>query len=349
MTEILGHNSAYNGQTTFEPISLNTEGLTLHGSGSAITGVRSLTPCAADTPIDELKRRYKEDGVLWVKGLLDPARVNKMRGGYLSFVNEGSNMLKPGSDPVDGIFSGADWREFLLPGALRVAHGLKDEGAFVDNAILSHNAPFYLEFKADVARVLEPFVGELCGFAKPWCLPRSLLRCSVPGGETTPVHYDQIFLRAGPPTSITAWVPIGDVDVKGGGLIYLDRAHDIGKRYEDDFSEINADLPDEERLSAFNKNMEKGGWLDKNAGKFGENWSRSWLVGDYEAGDVLFHTPYTVHAGAINESESGRIRVSTDLRFVDTTKPYDERWTVAAYSENDPNTARKVHVPKPRK
>lgn len=278
-------------------------------------------------------------------------------------------MLKPGTDPVDGIFSGADWREFVLPGAARVAFGLKDEGPFVVNAIRSHSAQFYLDFKADVATVLEPFVGKLCDFAEPWCLPRSLLRCAVPGGETTPVHYDQIYLRAGPPTSITAWVPIGSVGIKGGGLIYLDRAHDIGKKYEEDFGKLNASLPELERLSAFNKNMEKGGWLDKNAAKFGENWSRSWLVvsaqsqflcrhleensadekslkGDYEAGDVLFHTPYTVHAGAINESENGRIRVSTDLRFVDKTKPFDERWTVHAYSENDPNTARKISLKK---
>ncbi|KAH8160007.1 hypothetical protein CIB48_g8242 [Xylaria polymorpha] len=332
MTEILGHNSPSSSQPTYEPIPLNTEGLTLHGSGSAITGVKYLTPYSADAPIEELKQRYREDGVLWVKGLLDPATVNKTRGEYLNFANQGSSMLKPGTDPVDGIFSGTDWREFLLPGVLRVAHGLKDEGPFVENAIRSHGAQFYLDFKDEVARVLEPFVGKLCDFEQPWCLPRSLLRCSVPGGESTPVHYDQIFLRAGPPTSITAWVPIGDVHVKGGGLIYLDRAHDIGKKYEDDFARINADLPDSERISAFNKNMERGGWLDKNAARFGENWSRSWLVGNYQAGDVVFHTPFAVHAGAINEDESGRIRVATDLRFVDKTKPFDERWTVIAYS-----------------
>ncbi|KAJ3569374.1 hypothetical protein NPX13_g6111 [Xylaria arbuscula] len=348
MTDVLIENSGTVTGPTPASIPLNTEGLTLHGTGSAITGVKYLTPCAADAPSYELKRKYQEDGVLWVKGLLDPARVNKMRGEYLSFVNQGSNMLKPGTDPVDGIFSGADWRDFLLPGAVRVALGLKDDGRFVENAIHSHHAKFYIDFKTDVARVLEPFVGKLCDFEEPWCLPRSLLRCAVPGGESTPVHYDQIFLRAGPPTTITAWVPIGDVDVKEGGLIYLDRAHDIGKRYEDDFSRVNADLPDEERLSAFNRHMEKGGWLDRNAGNFGKNWSRSWLVGKYEAGDVLFHTPYTVHAGAINESETGRIRVSTDLRFVDKNKPFDERWTVHAYSENDPNTARKIPVPKRR-
>ncbi|RSL64127.1 hypothetical protein CEP53_004218 [Fusarium sp. AF-6] len=69
-------------------------------------------------------------------------------------------------------------------------------------------------------------------------------------------------------------------------------------------------------------------------------------MGAYEAGDVVFHTPYTIHAGAKNKSPKGRVRVSTDLRFMDKTKPYDERWTFLAYSENDPNVARKTALRK---
>lgn len=202
----------------------------------------------------------------------------KCRSDYLSMANEGTGMLKPGTNPVDGIFSGADWRDFLLPGAVRLAAGLKDEGKFVENVMKSHSAPFYQEFKDEVGNKLEPFVGRLCDFEKPWCLPRSLLRCAVPGGETTPVHYDQIFLRAAPPTSITAWVPIGDVDLLGGGLIYLDRSLEVGRKYEGDFSKKNAELSYEDKISAFNKNMQAGGWIDRNASTFGENWSRSWLV-----------------------------------------------------------------------
>ncbi|KAJ4288898.1 hypothetical protein N0V90_011239 [Kalmusia sp. IMI 367209] len=277
-----------------------------------------------------------------IKGLLKRDMVHKCRSDYLAMVNEGTNMLKEGTDPVDGIFSGADWREFLLPGAVRVAAGLKDEGAFVDNAIASHSAEFYLDFKDQVGRILEPFVGQLCNFEEPWCLPRSLLRCAVPGGETTPVHYDQIFLRAGPPTSVTAWVPIGDVDLLGGGLIYLQNSGEIGEQYEKDFTETNAGLSDEDRISAFNKNMSAGGWLDRNASRFGLNWNKRWLVGKYEAGDVVFHTPYAIHAGAQNEAVDDRIRVSTDLRFVDKSKPFDKRWTVIAYTENDSNMARKI-------
>ena len=70
------------------------------------------------------------------------------------------------------------------------------------------------------------------------------------------------------------------------------------------------------------------------------------MQGNYEAGDVVFHTPYTVHAGAMNESETGKIRVSTDLRFVDRTKPYDQRWTVHAYDKEDTNVSRIINLEK---
>lgn len=200
------------------------------------------------------------------------------RKDYLSFVNEGTGVLKNGTDPVDGIFSGADWKGFLLPGAVRVAAGLKDEGLFVEHAIKSHSAAFYQDSKDEVAKTLEPFTQQLCGFEGSWCLPRSLLRCAVPGGDSTPVHYDQIFLRGGPPTSITAWVPIGDVEIASGGLIYLEGSHKLGVDLERKFSEQNAGLTKEERVSAFNKNMMAGGWLSRNAGEYGAERKLNWLV-----------------------------------------------------------------------
>ncbi|KAF7551492.1 hypothetical protein G7Z17_g4979 [Cylindrodendrum hubeiense] len=297
---------SYHASKQQDPKSPQKDKLTLHGNGGIIDDVGELTPCYPDTPIEEIRRRYWQEGVVWVKGLLDPDVVNKCRKEYFSMVNEGTGILKPETDPVEGIFSGGDWREFLLPGAVRVAAGLKDDGPFVENAIKSHVAPFYQNFKRYAGQQLEPFVGKLCEFEDP-----CTLRSNLPSGR--------------PPTSITAWVPIGDIGLHDGGLIYLDRAHDIGVKYEDDFSKKNADLSDEERLSAFNRNMSKGGWIDKNAATFGEDWSRKWYTGKYEAGDVVFHTPMTIHAGAMNKSATGRIRCSTDLRFVDKTKPSRDR------------------------
>lgn len=53
-------------------------------------------------------------------------------------------------------------------------------------------------------------------------LRRTLLRNNTPGNKAIGVHYDQIFLRYNKPNSVTAWVPIGDIDIQGGGLIYLE-------------------------------------------------------------------------------------------------------------------------------
>ncbi|KAL4954408.1 hypothetical protein BDW69DRAFT_183539 [Aspergillus filifer] len=38
------------------------------------------------------------------------------------------------------------------------------------------------------------------------------------------------------------------------------------------------------------------------------------MVGAYEAGDVILHSPFMIHAGAMNESRTGCIRVSTGLQ-----------------------------------
>jgi len=320
-----------------------TKGLkhvTLRASnGEALPDIGTLEPSTLDEPIEELRRRYEKNGYLWVKGILDRERVLQMREQYFKFMRENgdTHITADGTNPRDGIFSQRDWREFLLPGALRVFNGLKDEGIFVDKIFAAHIADFYKEFKEVATKPIDDFVGKLCSFEDPMCLVRSLLRCNVPGGETTPVHYDQIYLRAGPPTSITGWIPLGDCSLVGGGLMYLEDSVSVGEKFEADFTEKNAQLSDEERISAFNKNMNAGGFLDRNAATFGKHWGKKWLVAEYEAGDVVFHNPFIVHASCKNESPENIIRLSTDLRFVDRKKPYDERWMVHAYVDADPN------------
>lgn len=168
-----------------------------------------------------------------------------------------SGLLQAGSDPQDGIFSGADTRKYLPPGNLRRLFGLKDDpesDRYVELMVSAHEAPFYLEFCKSPE--LREFVSRLMGWEKPHMLQRTMLRAFVPDSELTPVHFDQMYLRGGPPTSLTAWVPIGDVSLEGGGLMYLERSTDIGKKTEDDFAKNAGNLTDEERISAFNKEHE---------------------------------------------------------------------------------------------
>jgi hypothetical protein len=92
----------------------------------------------------------------------------------------------------------------------------------VDLAIDAHYRQWYAE---DFCRhpALMDFVSRFTGWeSNTLGLRRSLLRNNIPGTKPIGVHYDQIFLRHGEPTSVTAWVPIGDIKVCGGGLIYLE-------------------------------------------------------------------------------------------------------------------------------
>ncbi|RYP56432.1 hypothetical protein DL769_009917 [Monosporascus sp. CRB-8-3] len=285
-----------------------------------------LQPTSADTPLDVMHERFEKDGYLFVKGLLSKGPVLQCRREYFSHMSP-SGLLRAGTDPVEGIYSGADPRKYMPPGNLRRLFGLKDDpesDRYVELMISAHEAPFYLDFCE--SQELRDFVSRFMGWAKPQMLQRTMLRAFVPDSELTPVHFDQMYLRAGPPTSLTAWVPIGNVSLEGGGLMYLEQSTDIGKKTEQDFADNAANLTDEERISAFNRNMNDGGFLSRDTVTYGRDKRRKWLIADYEVGDVIFHNPWMVHASCKNKDPDGRIRLATDLRFVDPEKPYDTRW-----------------------
>ncbi len=157
---------------------------------------------------------------------------------------------------------------------------------------------------------------------------RKILRHTLPNSDNaTPAHYDLIYLRAGTDNIITAWIPIGDIAIEEGGLMYLEGSHLEGVKLEREFSKKNADLSREEQINAFNKNMTEGGWISKDFPDLANKFNSQWLVANYEAGDVLLHSPYLIHASTNNESQENRIRLSTDIRFQNVNDQIDKRWS----------------------
>lgn len=92
---------------------------------------------------------------------------------------------------------------------------------------------------------------------QPFRFKRQLLRTNIPKAykAATRVHYDQMYLRGMAPGALTGWIPMGDVSPLSGGLMYLENSVPLGMDIETRWSEINASLPAEERLSAFNQNV----------------------------------------------------------------------------------------------
>lgn len=297
--------------------------------------ILQLQSTTLDTPIEEVRRRYQEDGYVFLKGLIPREDVLKAREEYFKLLAP-SGVLKPGTHPVEGIFdSTKDRLDFPGIGAGGADANGRPIGPhpeiaerFVDLALQAHTEDWYKEtFCKHPA--LRNYVAKMTGWGEnTLAVRRTLLRNNTPGNNAIGVHYDQIFLRHGEDTAVTAWVPIGGIKVEGGGLIYLERGHTLGAELEEAFTTKAKEtgLSDEEARSAFNQNMMHGGLLASGPIAFGKQYARRWLVTDYEAGDVVLHHAYMIHASTMNYDEEGVIRVGTDLRFVDRTRPWDTRW-----------------------
>jgi len=294
-----------------------------------------LRPTTLDTPIEEARKRYSEDGYLFVQGLLPRSDVLKAREEYFKLLAP-SGVLKPGTEPVDGIFDDAkDKLDFPGIGAGFADSNGRPTGPhpevatlFVDLALQAHTQDWY---KEDFCKhpALRSYIAKLTGWGDDTLgIRRTLLRNNTPGNKAIGVHYDQIFLRYGEDTAVTAWVPMGDISRQGGGLIYLEKGHTLGAEIEQNFTAKAkaSGLTDEEAKNAFNQNMMSGGLLADGPSEFGKQWDRRWLLTEYNAGDVVLHNAYAIHASTINHDPENKIRLGTDLRFVDQSRPWDTRW-----------------------
>lgn len=70
---------------------------------------------------------------------------------------------------------------------------------------------------------MEVFIAKLTGWeADTLGLQRTLLRINLLGNSAIGVHYNYVFLRHGEESVLTSWIPIGDINLEEGGLIYLE-------------------------------------------------------------------------------------------------------------------------------
>lgn len=287
------------------PPSLQSNGYVL-GSGPRRLG--RLTRSDSAEPPGALAERYEADGYLWLKGLLPRDEVLDFRRYFFrQFADLG--LLLAGSDPVEGR---ADPDRKEESGARKRLMEVVRSAAFESFCL-----------KTQLWRFLDGFLGGMCYLHK-----RKMLRYTRPGDpSSTGAHYDLVYLRGGTSRLVTAWIPIGDVPAEMGGLVYLEGSHALGRRMEAEFTATNAGLSPEERVSAYNRNMSETGWISKNLPEMADRFDSRWLFADYEAGDVVLHSPYTIHAATMNADAGGIMRLSTDIRFQNVKDEIDARWS----------------------
>jgi ectoine hydroxylase-related dioxygenase (phytanoyl-CoA dioxygenase family) len=267
-----------------------------------------LEPSDADTPLPILRERLEANGYIWLKGFLEKDFVRDLRRRYFgAFVDTG--LVAPGTDPVEGIYGGG---EIDKQAVSRIGH------EFVRWA--SYEAFCYTP---RLWQYYENFLGGPVYLHK-----RKIVRHTTPDDTgMTGAHYDLTYLRGGTEKVLTSWIPIGDIPVEMGGLTYLEGSHTYGRQVEAELSVKNANLPPEERISAYNRNMTTSGWLTKDLPSLADRLNSRWLAADYENGDMVIHTAYMIHAATANTSPERRMRLSTDIRYQLVSDAIDERWT----------------------
>ena len=286
------------------PVALTANGKVL---STAPDRLGHLSPTDPSVGVEAIRRLYATQGYVWLKGLLPRRDVIDFRGFALSHL-AASGLLKPETDPSLGMAStGAFDRQLADRRLMSLVRSSAYEG-FCAQPRLS--------------RLMDAFVGGLSYLHK-----RKIMRFTMPGTTTaTPAHYDLVYLRGGTNRVVTAWIPIGDTSIDMGGLIYMEGSHAVGAAMEARFSSDNAGLGPEERISAYNRNMSEGGWVSKDLPAMAERFDTRWLMADYEAGDVVLHSPYMIHASTTNRSADGLIRLSTDIRYQNVDDEIDARW-----------------------
>lgn len=267
----------------------------------------TLVPSDPTTPLPVLQQQYRAQGYLWLKGFFPRDEVLAFRCHFFAAF-ESTGLLKSNTEPMDGIHSGVseDKKQTnkVLMEQVRTA-------AYESFCLQPRLWKFYDTF-------LE---------GPSYLHKRKIIRYLTPGSDwATPAHYDLIYLRGGTDRVVSSWIPIGDIPLEMGGLIYLEGSDAKGRDMEAEFRRQNAALSPEERISAYNKNMAEGGWVSKDLPTMADKFDARWLTADYEAGDMVVHSPYMIHASTNNADPLGRIRLSTDIRYQNVRDEIDARW-----------------------
>jgi len=241
---------------------------------------------------EALRRRMAADGYLLLRGYLDREVVQNARQELLTKLAAAGDIDT--RYPLDeAVYSGtSSWtQEFAKD--LRTGAAIR---------ALCHQGL--------IIELFERFLGgAVRSFDYIW------VRRMPPGGASG-CHYDVVYMGRGTHNLYTAWIPVGDVPFSDGPLAILENSHNLDELIST-YGRLDVDRDHD-------RNPYGGGWFSKNPVEVQERFGGRWLTTEFQAGDVLIFTMFTLHCSLDNTSH--RLRLSTDSRYQLASEPVDERW-----------------------
>lgn len=273
---------------------------------------------AAMDDVAELCRRIEEDGYLFLPGLLDREEVAAARQEVMDRL-QAAGILDGRYPAYEGVVKPDHTISFMpqLAKGNQPLMKLLYEGAMMD---------FYRRFLG----------GPVRHYDYTW------FRAKTPGTRTaTQPHYDVVYMGRGTRRLYTSWTPLVDVPWEMGGLMVLENSHrqdqvvnTYGQTDVDAYCEegnaremveaarsAGRELTPEERQQI---RWNSTGCFSPDAIAARSELGGRWLSAEYQMGDLLVFSMYTLHASTDNHTD--RIRISSDSRYQLASEPVDDRW-----------------------
>ena len=270
--------------------------------------LRDSSDAAEDFP--ELRRRFAEDGYLYMRGYLDRDEVLAARATLTERL-----AIEGVTDPRHPHFDG-----YAAPGG---GYAFKPEvtrnNPAVQNLLYGERlVGFYEKFFAEDVR----------HYDSTW------LRAIGLGKGTNP-HCDLPYMGRGTHGHMTCWVPYGDISFDLGGLVVLEGSHkrmDLLEKYV--YRDVDAYCENKPNQVANALHGAKvfgwtfSGTLSHHPPMVRNKFGGRWLTTEYRAGDFITFGMFTVHASLDNRT-TNRLRISSDSRYQRASEPIDNRWVGA--------------------
>jgi len=241
-----------------------------------------------DEPISTLKDRLNQDGYLCMRGLIPRSAVLSAREQMLSF------MESRGALDSDSTFDHPKGKAIGMMGIKEITHHQNFLGAVENPALFS----FFDEL----------FEEKSTTFDYKWA------RAVPPGVAGTGAHMDYVYMGQGSKRLHTTWVPMGDVPRENGPMVLLERSHAVEemKKIRETYGRSDVDRD------------RTPGWFSQDYLELSQISGTKWIIGDYQAGDVILMGMNMMHGSLRNTSDY--LRLTCDIRFQPTSDPIDERW-----------------------
>jgi ectoine hydroxylase-related dioxygenase (phytanoyl-CoA dioxygenase family) len=248
----------------------------------------------------DFQRCLAEDGYLLMRAALNADEVLTARAEVFGRLHDVGEITSPA---VEGIATGGSRRREIVG----------DLGEFWQS-VSKGAALRHVSHGSRLREILSAILGET---ARPHDL--MYLRPTAPG-RSTALHYDYPFFAGRSERILTTWIPLGDVPVCEGPLVLVEGSN----RFFDLVDPIrNVDYT-ADRSNAVVQQAAYDGQNKTDPLTLVRDRSTRLLTADFQAGDLVVFSGFTMHGSLDNHSPPGRVRLSVDVRFQPAADPADD-------------------------